>query len=108
MSIAITSEASLDLVTLQKIIAQKESSAPYRLRVLLGKEEEGHPYNAHDYVRVADGKAPQSRLFDVGSDGNAEDDPVVKTWLDQHPGQSVVCANEVYISDSLERIAVVR
>jgi len=107
MSIALTSEASLDFVTLQNRIKDEESSAVVRLTNLTGKTESGVPFNAHVYASVDDNALPFSRLFIVPAGGSAGDDPNVATWLAQNPGQKIVCEDQVYVSGSLVKIAVI-
>lgn len=106
MAILQTSEASLDFATLQSTIKDEESEVFVRLTSLAGKTEGGVLFNAHSYVRVHDKNLPFSKLFIV-SGGSASDDPVVKTWLAQNPGREIVCENQVYVSGSSVKIAVV-
>jgi hypothetical protein len=107
MSIGLTSEASLDLGTLQGRIAGEESLAHVRLTDLVGKTQGGIDFNAHTYVAVDDDKRSFSKLFIVPPGGAAANDPNVKTWLMQNPSQRLVCEHPVYISNSLANIAVV-
>jgi hypothetical protein len=107
MSIALTSEASLDFVTLQNRIKDEESEVVVRLTSLTGKIEDGVLFNAHIYKSVDDNELPLSKLFIVSAGADAGDDPIVKTWLAQNPGQKIVCEGQVYVSDSLVNIAVV-
>jgi hypothetical protein len=103
-----TSDASLDFVTLQNRIKDEELEVVVRLTSLVGMTEDGVSFNAHVYVSVDDNGLPFSKLFIVPADGIANDDPNVKAWLAQYPGQNVVCANPVYVSGSLiNKIAVV-
>ncbi|MFH0959045.1 MAG: hypothetical protein V1897_10120 [Pseudomonadota bacterium] len=107
MSIALTSDASLDFVTLQNRIKNEESKVFVRLTGLTGKTEGGVSFNAHVYESVDDNGLPFSKLFIVTGGGSADDDPTVVTWLAQNPGQKIVCENQVYVSGSLVNIAVV-
>lgn len=107
MSIALTSEASLDFMTLQNRINNEESAVVVRLTSLTGKTESGVPFNAHIYTSVDDNDLPFSKLFIVPAGGSAGDDPNVTTWLAQHPSQDIVCEDQVYVSGSLANIVVV-
>jgi hypothetical protein len=106
MPIVRTSEASLDFVTLLNRIKEEESEVGDRLISLIGKTENGSPFNAHIYKSIDDNSLPFSKLFII-SNGNAKDDPIVKTWLAQNTGQKIVCEEQVYVSSSLVKIAVV-
>jgi len=107
MSIALTSEASLDFATLQNRINDEESAVVVRLTNLTGKTEEGVSFNSHIYKSIDDNELPLSKLFIVSAGESAGDDPKVKTWLAQNSGHKIVCEAQVYVSDSLVNIAVV-
>lgn len=103
-----TTEASLDFATLQTRIQQREQHVIVRLTSLVGKEENSVAFNAHAYESVDDNTLSYSKLFVVSGTGGAASDPVIQTWLANHPGQRIVCEDKVYVSGSLTNIAVVR
>lgn len=107
MSIGLTTDASLDFVTLQDRIKDEESAVVVRLANLVGKTESGVAFNAHVYVSVDDANLPLSKLFPIAAGGDAAHDPNVVTWLAHYPGQRVICEGPVYVSGSLTNIAVV-
>ncbi len=107
MSIRRTSEASLDLATLQSRINKVESKAVVRLDNLEGASEGSHPFNIHDYKSIDDETLPISNLFIIIGDGSATDDPNVKAWLLQNQGHKIICEKPVYVNDFLKKIAVV-
>jgi len=101
-----TLEATLDLVELQKAIRAQENSF-VRLTKLTGMIENRYPFNVLVFKRVYDNVLPFSKLFVVDVGGNADRNPEVFTWLTQYPGQIIVCQDQVYVSGSLMKIAVV-
>ncbi|MRS05446.1 hypothetical protein EG832_19860 [bacterium] len=107
MSIRRTSEASLDLSTLQSRINNIESKVVVRLENLEGMTEEGLDFNIHDYKLINDKSLPFSRLFLIPAGGTACDDPNVAAWLLQNKGHKIICEKPAYISGSLNQIAVV-
>jgi D-ribose pyranose/furanose isomerase RbsD len=108
MAIHLTTEAQLDLVQLQNRIHEQEEQVVTRLTSLVGKKENGIAFNAHDYELVADNTTPYSTLFVVSGAGGAASNPIIQTWLANHPGERIVCENSVYVSGSPTNIAVVR
>ncbi len=106
MAIGLTSEASLDFVTLQQRIKDQEPNVHVRLTDLIGKTESAVDFNAHTYVLAEDSR-PLSKLFIIPAGQRATNDPAVETWLAQHTSQNVVCQGQVYINGSLANVAVV-
>lgn len=107
MSFTLTLTEPYDLVELQNEIKRKELDY-IRLTNLTGKTQNGRSFNVLEFTRVFDNALPFSKLFVVYANGNAGNDPTVKTWLAQNPRQNIVCEDQVYVSGSLENIAVVR
>ena len=108
MPISLTSEASLDLATLQSRIKDEELEVVVRLTSLTGKTEGGVSFNAHNYISVDDNNLPFSKLFIVPEGESANKDPNVAAWLAKNSSQKIICENKAYVSDSLVNIAVVR
>lgn len=107
MSIGLTSEASLDFVTLQQRITDQELKVRVRLTGLVGKTEKSLDFNVHTYVLVNDDNRPLSKLFIIAAGQNVANDPIVKTFLAQNLSQKVVCQDQVYINGSLANVAVI-
>ncbi len=108
MSINLTTEASLDFVTLQKRINEEESAVSVRLTSLTGKTQGDFKFNAHIYTSVDDKGLALSKLFVVPAGEPAANDPIVAAWLAQNSYRKIICEGKAYASDSLEYIAVVR
>lgn len=109
MAIALTTKATLDLVTLQARIKEIEELAVVRLTSLVGKKENNLTFNAHGYASVDNNPAaPFSTLFVVSGGGGAAADPVITVWLANHPQQRVVCEDTVFVDGATPVIAVVR
>ena len=107
LSVFLRTDPKYNLEELQGAINDWEDHFSIRLANLKGDQEDGVPFNVHTYESVNKKDQPLSKLFPISGGGPAKDDPVVKTWLEQHKDQKIRSEENVYISNSLTKIAVV-